>query len=143
MSEPATPPAIPVEPVVEPVVDSTDWKAEARKWEQRSKENKSALDELTEHHATATGQVAELTTKVSTFESERARAELVAKVAGDAGVPAAALRGSTEEELTAHAATLKELLKPSAPIVSGQAKSPSESSNDPLREFTKQLFKKD
>ena len=30
-----------------PAQDATDWKAEARKWEERSKSNKTALDELT------------------------------------------------------------------------------------------------
>lgn len=34
------------EPAAEPAVDETDWKAEARKWEQRAKENRSAADEL-------------------------------------------------------------------------------------------------
>lgn len=46
---PPAPPAVP--PVAPPVIpaaggDGTDWKAEARKWETRAKENKGALDEL-------------------------------------------------------------------------------------------------
>lgn len=34
------------DPVVEVEAEETDWKAEARKWEQRAKENKTAADEL-------------------------------------------------------------------------------------------------
>ncbi|MFJ5143303.1 hypothetical protein [Streptomyces sp. NPDC088707] len=41
---PATPPAPPAAPA--PNGDGTDWKAEARKWEQRAKDNKGAADEL-------------------------------------------------------------------------------------------------
>ncbi|MFI6606856.1 hypothetical protein [Streptomyces sp. NPDC050507] len=45
---PATPPpAAPVTPPVPPVPgEDTDWKAEARKWEKRAKENGSAVSEL-------------------------------------------------------------------------------------------------
>lgn len=45
---PATPPpAAPVTPPVPPVQgEDTDWKAEARKWENRAKENKTAADDL-------------------------------------------------------------------------------------------------
>jgi hypothetical protein len=41
---PAPAPAERTEP--SPEVEKTDWKAEARKWEDRAKENKSAADEL-------------------------------------------------------------------------------------------------
>lgn len=40
---PVTPPAPPAQA---PADDSTDWKAEARKWEDRAKLNKTAADEL-------------------------------------------------------------------------------------------------
>lgn len=36
------------EPKVDPVLDTTDWKVEARKWEQRAKDNKDAADRLTQ-----------------------------------------------------------------------------------------------
>lgn len=150
MSESATPPV--PEPAPAPVAqpDATDWKAEARKWEQRSKENKTALDALTEQHATATGRIAELESsntelagQVAATEAAKERASLVDSIAKDKGVPAEALRGATAEELTAHADTLASLLKPSAPVIDGQAKTPGNSGPDPLREFTRQLFDKD
>lgn len=40
---PADPPA---DPAQDPPKDTTDWKAEARKWEDRAKSNKNAADEL-------------------------------------------------------------------------------------------------
>lgn len=43
-AEPAAP-AAPPEPAA-PAADATDWKAAARKWETRAKENKTAADEL-------------------------------------------------------------------------------------------------
>ncbi|MFD8685365.1 hypothetical protein [Streptomyces sp. NPDC059651] len=47
---PAGPPATPAAPATPPAApvqgDDTDWKAEARKWEARAKENKSAVSEL-------------------------------------------------------------------------------------------------
>lgn len=45
-AEPTPPAAQPPEPTP-PVEDTTDWKAESRKWEQRNKDNKTALDALT------------------------------------------------------------------------------------------------
>jgi len=49
MSENTPEPAAQPEPQNEPAAaeaDATDWKAEARKWEQRAKENKTAVREL-------------------------------------------------------------------------------------------------
>lgn len=46
-AQPTDPPADGANPPAEPPAqDSTDWKAEARKWEQRAKDNKSAADRL-------------------------------------------------------------------------------------------------
>lgn len=50
MTDPAPAPAAQPEPTppapAPALVDDTDWKAEARKWEQRAKDNKAAADEL-------------------------------------------------------------------------------------------------
>ena len=124
-----------------------DWKAEARKWESRAKDNKSALDALQAQFDQETARVSdleskntELTEKVTGFEEEKALAELVSKVAEAKGVPASALRGRTEDELNAHADALKTLLDPSAPVIEGQAKSPNETPADPAREAVRGLF---
>lgn len=59
--EPAAQPEVEAKP--EESTDSTDWKAEARKWEQRAKENKAAAAEF------------EKARKAAMTESERAVAE--------------------------------------------------------------------
>lgn len=45
-TEPDTTPAPAAPPVEAPAQEETDWKAEARKWEKRAKENSKAADEL-------------------------------------------------------------------------------------------------
>lgn len=133
--EPAPTPAPAPAPAQEP-----DWKAEARKWEQRSKENKTALDELAGKYTAADTERTELATKLQTYEAEKERAALVSEVATAKGVPASALRGTTREELEAHAEVLAELIKPSGPVIPGQEKSPEKVGDDPMREFTRNLF---
>lgn len=147
MSDPITPtptptptpaPAAPAEnPAQE---DTTDWKAEARKWEQRSKDNKSALDELTGKYSAQETTITELSGKVTAFESKTERTALLDKVATAAGVPASALRGVDEAELTAHAAELKALLTPSAPVVPTAGQTPGTPPDDPDRKAVRELF---
>lgn len=137
-SDPSVPPEAGV--TATPAPPETDWKAEARKWEARSKDNKTELDTLTEKFTELETQNGELSGKVTTFETERDHTQLVAKIAEAEGIPATALRGTTEEELTAHAASLKEAFKPSAPVIPGQAKTPGVSLVDPNREAVKKLF---
>lgn len=83
MTEPTPTPAdiAPAEPAQVPVpdaVDETDWKAEARKWESRAKENKSAaerLAEIEEQQKTAEQKAAE-----RLAAAEKAASEAEAKV---------------------------------------------------------------
>ncbi|MGP5219493.1 hypothetical protein [Arthrobacter rhombi] len=119
--------------------DTTDWKAEARKWEGRSKENKTALDSLTARLDALETSNGELSQKLTAQESKAERDALVERIATAAGVPAGALRGATEDELTAHAETLKEML-PSAPVIEGQGDTPANPGSDELLEFTRNLF---
>lgn len=123
-----------------PPAQEPDWKAEARKWEQRSKENKSALDELTGKFTTADTERTELATKLQAYEAEKERAALVSEVATAEGVPASALRGTTREELEAHAKVLAELLTPSGPVIPGQERTPDKVGDNSMREFTRNLF---
>jgi len=85
----------------------------------------------------------ELAGKIETFEAEKKRAALVSDIAKDKKVPADALRGSTREELEAHADTLAALLKPSGPVIPGQERSPSNVQDSPTREFVGKLFGND
>ena len=83
-----------------------------------------------------------LAEQVATFQAEQERAALVADVANTAKVPADALRGTTREELEAHAEVLKSLLKPTGPVIPGQETHPSSVVADPMREFARGLFEK-
>jgi hypothetical protein len=140
MSEAVPEPTPAPAPTPEPPAQEPDWKAEARKWEQRSKENKSALDELTGKYTAAETERKTLAEQVQTFTQQQERAALVSEIAEANKVPASALRGSTREELEAHAAILAELIKPSGPVIPGQEKSPEKVGDDPMREFTRNLF---
>ncbi len=103
----------------------TDWKAEARKWEARAKENKSKadkLDELEEASKTAlekaTERAQKAESKVAAYELEKQRNDWLDEVAAQTDLPKAILRGNTKEEIEAHAQSLKAYFaKPSAPVV--------------------------
>ena len=123
--------------------EQTDWKAEARKWESRSKENHEALETVTGERDKLTEQVTELTSKVTEFEKAEQWRGLVADVSKKKGVPADALRGSTREELEAHADVLADLIKTKEPVAPGQGLHPSQAPVDETREFAKRLFHKD
>lgn len=123
--------------------DQTDWKAEARKWEERSKENHKSLETVTGERDKLTEQVTALTGKVTEFEKAEQWRGLVADVSKKKGVPADALRGSTREELEAHADVLADLIKTKEPVAPGQGLHPSQAPVDETREFAKRLFHKD
>lgn len=122
----ATPETQPQEVHTEtPTTHEVDWKAEARKWEARAKENKGKADKLDKleeasktalEKATERAQAAE--EKVKAYEQEAQRKAWLDEVASDTGLPASVLRGNTREEIEAHAKTLKPFFaKPSAPVV--------------------------
>lgn len=92
---------------------------------------------ITEHEAT----IGELTGKITAFEGDKERATLVTDVAKAKNVPAEALRGTTREELEAHADTLAALLKPTAPVVPGQERAPKPEV-DPRKEFLRDVLNK-
>lgn len=141
MSTGETPEPTPEVPEPEaPAQEQTDWKAMARKHEERAKTNKAALDELTAKYEAVEAEKSTLAERVHEFETKAERSKTVAEVAKDSGVPADALRGNTREELEAHAEVLKALIKPSGPIIPGQEKSPSKIEADPMREFARNLF---
>jgi len=134
-------PATPTEPNPQPQAPAqepeTDWKAQARKWEERAKENAKAAERLAELEEAAkteeqkrAEQLAELQAKVTEYETREQIAAWKAEVAEATGVPANALAGSTKEEIEAHAETLKPLIaqpqpaKPQPLIVPAEGKTP-------------------
>lgn len=97
--------------------EETDWKAEARKWEARSKSNKAEADQLREKaakwdEAQEAGkselqrlqeQLAAATAERDALAKEKETAQWAREVAEAKHVPASVLRGSTKEEMEAHA----------------------------------------
>lgn len=100
----------------QPEVEETDWKAEARKWEQRAKENRSAADELArirEAQKTDAERAAEAL-ETARNEAAQARAELLRyRTAAEYGITSAEdielfLTGTDEETLQRQAKALSE-----------------------------------
>ena len=147
-----TPEAPKPAPPADPPAQEIDWKAEARKWEQRAKDNSAAaarLEQLEESQKSEAQKQADALKKANDELAGYKHREQVATwanqiVTEDAfkGIPASALKGNTEEELRAHAELLKPLIIPSAPVIPGQERSPQRVSNDPMRQFTSNLFAK-
>lgn len=108
MSE-ATPeaPATPAsETPAEPKADETDWKAEARKWEQRAKENKSAAEKLAELEESKKTELEKERDRAKAAEQRATLAEQVAlktRIAAETNVPIEVLHGDDEETIRAAA----------------------------------------
>ena len=91
----------------------TDWKAEARKWEQRAKANSAASEELEALKASSATSIAEAVkraeeaeAKAARLEADAARERTVSAVAAETGVSSEVLgrmQGDTEEEIRANA----------------------------------------
>lgn len=136
-----TPAPTPTPPPTEaPAQEPTDWVAEARKWEARAKENKTAAEKLAaleESQKTEAQKLADRATAAEAerdaLKSEKQVAAWKTDVAKATGVPAAALAGSNLEEIQAHAELLKPLIAapstedptPLAPHVPSEGTPPS------------------
>lgn len=96
-----------------PKEDQTDWKAEARKWEDRAKANAAAakdgaaaqkrLAELEDANKTETQRQADRTAQLERENAELKATALRAEVAAEKGVPVTLLTGTTREEVEAAA----------------------------------------
>jgi len=119
-----------VEPQPEPEgpAQDTDWKAEARKWEQRAKANKDAAARLQELEDAQKSEQEKLAEKLTVTEKRAVEAELRAarlEVATSKGLPMASVKfltGNTPDELAASADELLGLLKQDEPEPSGRPK---------------------
>jgi hypothetical protein len=98
-----------------PAKDEPDWKAEARKWEKRAKDNSDAAARLKELEDAQKTEQEKLTENLSAAEKRAQEAELRAlriEVASDKGLTKAQakyLTGTTEEELSEAADELLQL----------------------------------
>ena len=148
-----TPPANPTPEV--PAQDSTDWKAEARKWESLAKKNKDAAERLAQIEEASKTEaqkqseaLASALARVKEYETREQIATWKDEVAKSIeGVPdemrqqlRAVLAGSTEEEIQAHAESLKSLFvnapleRPRPGAVPTIGRQPAGAPNIPLSE---------
>lgn len=143
------------EPTIEPVTEveahaetpTTDWKAEARKWENRAKSAKADSEaaakwrEYEESLKPEQERLADELTK-SKAEAASATAELLRyRIASEKGITGEAtklLKGSTQEELEAEAELLLSLIanqsKPKSPLPDENQGKPAPSSLGQLTE---------
>lgn len=127
MSESAAAEAVEATEPVEAPAQEIDWKAKARDWEKRAKENKAAADKLAELEEAKKSetqklqeQLAALQEQNATAERDRARLSVIAKH----GIPEEyhdLVHGSDAEALEASAAKVKSLITANAQAPEGSA----------------------
>ena len=91
----------------------------------------------------AASKLADADARLAQIDAQAALDKIRNDVAQEAGVPAGLLRGSTKDELAAHASALAEALKarPSVPVIPTQGATPSVSDADSARRaFAQELF---
>ena len=131
--------------------DTTDWKALARKWEQRAKSNKAAADELAALKEAAKSEEQKRSEKIARLEAEvasyKTRDQIKAwseEIVKDSDIPASVLRGNTREELEAHYEQLQGILnaqRRGSNVFSGFEKEPK-TENNATSAWLGQLFGK-
>ena len=106
------------EPHGEPETEESELKRNSRKWEGRAKANMEVIEELKKLNGTQKSELEkadkhtkELEAKLATYEAERQQHEWCVQVAKKTGVPADLLRGSTLDEVQAHADSIKQYLQ--------------------------------
>lgn len=107
---------------VKPIID---WKAMARKWERRAKENakkaaegddvKRKLDEMTSKDQTEIDRLRDAITELQTENASNKLKALRVDVSQETGVPVELLTGTTEDELNDQAAAIKAFVEANAP----------------------------
>lgn len=106
------------------VADHDNFKSQSRRWEDQAKQNKDDAEakrtaearvaELESAQSKDQDRIKELETKVTGFEQQQTRAQLVTEVASAKSIPSKLhgyLRGDTKEELEASADQLKQDFK--------------------------------
>lgn len=118
-SQAPTPPSTPAPPPQAAQPAETDWKAEAKKWEARAKENKGAADRLAqfeESQKTEAQKLADRATKAETAAATATADALRWRIAARNGISdedaEIFLTGTTEDALTRQAERLVALRGP-------------------------------
>lgn len=127
----------------------TDWKAEARKWEARAKENKAKADAYDEAQEAAKSDLQKAQERIAQLEQEKderakkdEHAALVKKVMAEQKVDAkyaSLLTAATEEDLVAQAKLIGERF--ADPVVTEGGKPPQVGDKDAeMKAFAHSLF---
>lgn len=137
--------------------EETDWEAKykealghSRDWEKKAKANKAAADELEKLKESqmseadkAAKRTQELEAQVAAYKAKEQQAEWKTQVSAKTGIPAEALRGSTLEEIQAHADILKPLVHPAPklPNVPNPAQHPEgKTADERAKAYVRSLF---
>lgn len=91
--------------------ESTDWKSEARKWEQRAKANATAAEELTKLKESEKTELQRFQERAEQAEARLAQTEIQsmhARLAAEYGVPVEAIHGDDEDTARQSAQTVVE-----------------------------------
>lgn len=99
--------------------------------------DKAAAEKARDEAITAKDQA---DSKLAESDAKQQVATWRADVAKATGVPAEALAGSSKEEFEAHAAILKPLMTPQAPIIPTQGQAPESHGTSDERAVVRQLF---
>ena len=134
--------------------DTTDWKAEARKWEARAKENNKAAEELAElkeaqlsESEKATKRAEKAEAELAEFKAHAEHTHMITEVSEATGIPASLLRGETREDVESFASELKKYManQPTASVVPGETTKPrisgAASPRDQFAELANTFFK--
>lgn len=135
----------------EPQEPQTDWKAEARKWEKRAKENREkaeAYDGLRERSEADLEKAREAAKSYKEqLDALSAKAEmdaLKAKVSKATGVPAELIAGDDEDSMRGFAEAVARFAKPpAAPKASGAGRFAADAGDDgkaAYRELASRVF---
>lgn len=104
--------------------DLDKWKGYAKTWEKRAKERDREIKRLKDAQAAKAdpepadpikGELDALRGELEAMKAEKARAELIAKVAEEKGVPASLLHGEDEDALKASADAIAAYVSQQAP----------------------------
>lgn len=133
-----------------PPAEDIDWKAKAREWERRAKDNKSAADELVslkDSQKTAEQRfeerLAEMEKRAAQAESKALRSDIAAKFGLSAEDRDLFLTGSDESTLTAQAQRLagrEADRKKQGNVAPREGTTTTSGGDNGLRDFTKRLF---
>lgn len=133
--------------------DDTDWKAQARKWEQRAKENSKAAKELEKlkreqmsESERLQAELEEAKGQAERLQAEKDRSTWALEASERTGVPLGVLRhvsADTEEEFRGAADEIAALLNPkNAVVVETDGKQPREEYNGSANQWLRDTLGK-